>query len=605
MRSAWVLILCFLVSIIGAGCDSGGLVDGKDTRQVDASNGFDDVTTIDADRGLSDTVDKADDVAAPDATDTDARDAHSGDDADAATDAAPDTVVDEPGWAHADGRWSAPENTLLLPAPLAGGGLYIDDVQARYPDVNWQTLDRLYIAAGDYKLLLIGNLPVRSADRPLIITNHGGQVRVGNMDHYYLMSLNGGANWVLTGRYDALAQTGHPDFAGHKSGDFANTQDTYGILIDDAQYMHERGNNGLRIAGGATDFEVEFLEIRHVGFAGMNIKTDNNGQAHMANVKLHDNYIHDVLSEGFYIGSTQSQPQHQIQGFEIYNNRVLRVGTEAFQIGHVGSTTTRVYNNVFGPSAIDWRAAFQNYQDGNLQMSIRSGRLEVFNNVFIGGAGKWAEFFGALVASEERKPGDGIFLENNYFSQVRNFGIYIHATDMSPLVYHIGNNRFRGYDFTYNELHPNTQPGELIRIANSTMAITLVDNTWEAPAAFSNRLADGNGTNANVSGSGNVRAAIAPVSFRNAGLAADFDYMTMEMWTATATRATGAPPVEYQLDDIVIYRDNAYRCQLDPCPAGRRPVDHADVWQRLAPFPDDVRLHPDSAHQGLGLMPNP
>ncbi|MEM1179706.1 MAG: hypothetical protein AAGM22_15275, partial [Acidobacteriota bacterium] len=35
--------------------------------------------------------------------------------------------------------------TLTLPAPAPGQGIYYGDVQAAFPGVNWNTLDRLYL----------------------------------------------------------------------------------------------------------------------------------------------------------------------------------------------------------------------------------------------------------------------------------------------------------------------------------------------------------------------------------------------------------------------------------------------------------------------------
>lgn len=512
--------------------------------------------------------------------------------------------LDDPSrWVHAEGRWPAPEHVWTLPLPEEGQGYYAPDIQARFPDVDWATLDRLYIPAGHYKFLLIGNLPERSPERPLVITNQGGQVRVGGLDHYYLMSLTGGSNWVLTGRYDAQAATGHADYPGHKYGEYAHRAGTYGIMIDDEPSMYERGNNGIIIGGGATQFEVEFLEIRHIGFAGMNIKSNDEGSAHMEDVKLHDLYIHDILSEGLYIGSTQSGEQHQIRRFEIYNNRIVRVGTEAFQIGHVGGGDTRVYNNVFGPSAMDWRAAFQAFQDGNLQMGLRNGRLLIYDNVFIGGAGKWAEFFGTLRDGDVRQEGDGIYLENNYFSHVRNLGAYIHNGDISPGKHRIAGNVFRQATFSYDELDPDAAaPGHLIRINNTTTPIEIEDNIWESPGALSSRIAAGDGEQGNVVQRGNVQESVAPVAFRDFGVPPEFDFMTLEMWTDIATRG-GDVPVSYEPGDIVTHYSGVYRCLLDPCPAGRVPAEHPQTWEELPAFADDVRLRGDSAHPHVGIKP--
>src|SRR6185369_16789709 len=191
-------------------------------------------------------------------------------------------------------------------------------------------LDRLYIPAGAYRTVLLGGLPERSAARPLVITNLGGQVEVGGEASNYVFSISGGTNWVLTGRYDPAAHTGDSAFRGHAGGAYAHSQGTYGFLIDDA--FSKEGLSGLAIGGRASDFELEFLEIARAEFAGLVAKTDDDGAATMRNVSLHDLYVHDTGSEGLYLGSTQKQPQHAFEGLRIFDNRFLRTGTEALQV---------------------------------------------------------------------------------------------------------------------------------------------------------------------------------------------------------------------------------------------------------------------------------
>ena len=104
-------------------------------------------------------------------------------------------------------------------------------------------------------------------------------------------------------------------------------QGKYGILSDDA--FSKAGLSGLSIGGKATDFELDMLEVARAEFAGIVAKTDNDGTATMRNVRVHDLYIHDTGSEGIYFGSTQAQPQHSFENLQIYDNRMLRTGTEA------------------------------------------------------------------------------------------------------------------------------------------------------------------------------------------------------------------------------------------------------------------------------------
>jgi len=119
-----------------------------------------------------------------------------------------------------------------------------------------------------YPSLNLGNLPDRDASRPLVITNLGGQVKIGpHDDGNYIWSMSGGSHWVLTGRYDPESQTGDASVPGHRCGDFAESRGMYGFLSDDAfdldaPYLHM----GLSISD-ISDMEIEFIEVTRSGFA--------------------------------------------------------------------------------------------------------------------------------------------------------------------------------------------------------------------------------------------------------------------------------------------------------------------------------------------------
>ncbi|TVZ39700.1 hypothetical protein P886_4107 [Alteromonadaceae bacterium 2753L.S.0a.02] len=512
--------------------------------------------------------------------------------------ATPEPTADPLVWPVENGRFGTPQETFTLPGPSASGGLYLMDVQASFPEVNWQTLDRLYIPAGHYKFIRLGNLPERTSDKPLVITNINGQVRVGGLDHYYLFVLSGGSNWILTGRYDPESGTGHSDFPGHRGGRFAHSQDTYGLMVDD-DFVRD-SVSGLGVSG-ATDFEIEFIEIKEVGFAGMSLKTDDAGEAHMSNVKLHDNYIHDTGSEGLYIGSTQAQPQHQIRDWQIYNNRILRTGTEAIQLGQLAGHT-RVHNNVFGPAAIDWRAAFQAWQDNNFQIGLREGYLEVSNNIFIGSAGSMISFFAQDIAGDAGSENQGATFTNNYFTGIRNLGMYINNVVLPNMTYRFENNVFANYRFDRDQVYEATPYNHLLRVVNTTTPLVLEKNTWQGPENFSNLIGN-NGVSGNVSSSDNQNDAATNLQFVNSGLPDNFNYLDLEMWAAIETRGDNQP-VAYPLDTIVMHLGLPYKCQQNPCPGGTVPPQNPEIWTARPVFSDDVRILPGSDWQTLGLQPN-
>ncbi len=507
-----------------------------------------------------------------------------------------------------NGRWGVPDTTFTLPGPAGDGGMYYPDVQASFPAVDWANLDRLYIPAGHYKFIRLGNLPNRSMSDPLVITNYGGQVRIGGLGHYYVFPLGGGSGWVLTGRYDPVSQTGHPDFTGHADGAYANSQGTYGIYIND-EHTDESAHDvsGLGVGGGATQFELEFVEIARTGFAGITVKTDDDGDALMSDVRIHDLYIHDTGGEGMYIGSTQSQPQHKFENLEIYNNRVLRTALETIQIGQLGDGVN-VYNNVFGPGAIGWRSAFQQYQDKNLQIGYREGIVEIHHNVFIGAMDSLIYLNGVDIAGDVHSPGDGVQIHDNFIAHTGWLGGYfVSATPQAS--YSVENNYIRGYRFIRNEVYNVNEATHFFRLNqnNGAFPINFDNNRFELPnhlslvSVLSN--VDGNDVNGNVSGSGNERGVVKPIEFMNSGLASDFDYSRLELWTEKATVVGSEPPVSYKQNDIVMNEGIPYRCQVSVCASGLVPPDNPGTWSELPLFPDDVRLWSDSDYAGIGLVP--
>jgi len=487
-----------------------------------------------------------------------------------------------------------PESTFTLPIPSGDKpALYHPDLIGDFPDVDFATLDRLYIQAGEYRTILLGGLPERSAERPLVITNLGGQVKVGGLASNYVFSVNGGKNWVLTGRYDAESKTGDSAFRGHAGGAYAHSQGSYGFLIDDG--FSKDGLSGLAVGGGASDFELEFLEIARAEFAGLVVKTDDDGAATMRSVALHDLYVHDTGSEGLYLGSTQKQPQHSFEGLHIFDNRFLRTGTEALQVGQLGSDC-EVDHNVLGPGAVRWRSAFADYQDGNVQYGQRYGSSSFHHNIVVGTGDLFVEFFPTPVDGDPRAAGDTVSFHDNYFSDTSSSGVYTHADDTGVTI-RFENNLFRGFYWTYPEIHPDaTLPVQVFGVgSNSPNPHVLVDNTNDSPYPFLMW------TFPSVTEENNVTATVERVKFRdfmNADL--DENYRALEWWTPRMTRHPDMPVMKYAAGAYVVHGGTIYRALAENSEAP--PDQNPDLWEALPAPADDVRLAADSPHGGLGVQ---
>jgi len=489
-----------------------------------------------------------------------------------------------------------PENAFTLPVPKATAGnlpeLYHPDLAKDFPDVDFATLDRLYIPAGEYKTILLGKLPDRDAERPLVITNAGGQVKVGGKAANYVFSINGGKNWVLTGRYDPTSQTGDAGFRGHAEGGYAHSQGTYGFFIDDA--FSKQGLTGLAVGGGASDFELDCFEVTRAEFAGIVAKTDDDGVATMRNVKLHDVYIHDTGSEGIYFGSTQAQPQHSFENLQIYDNRMLRTGTEALQIGQQGDGVD-VHHNVLGPGAVRWRSAFARYQDGNVQYGQRYGSGKFHHNVVVGTGDLFVEFFPTVVEGDAHAAGDTVTFSDNYFSDTSSGGVYTHADDTGVTIV-FERNAFRGFNFNYDAVYPDVKaPVQVFGVGSSSPdPHILKDNV--ADAAFPFILYEF----PSVTASNNTMAEVPPVQFRDFMTPElDEDVRRLEWWTDVATLSPDMGAVAYAKGALVVHQGTLYRALAEN--TGKAPDQSPAVWRALPAPADDVRLADGSPHAGLGV----
>ncbi|WP_437761598.1 right-handed parallel beta-helix repeat-containing protein [Sorangium sp. So ce281] len=494
------------------------------------------------------------------------------------------------------GRFGQPSTTFTLPEPAPREGelpeIAYPDLAGSFPEVDWSALDRLYIPAGRYRSILLGGLPERSAERPLVITNLGGQVKVGGDAANYVFVIKGGKGWILTGRHDPVSKTGDEGFRGHAEGAFAHGQGTYGIFIDDA--FSKEGLSGLAIGGGASEFELDTLEVARAEFAGIIAKTDDDGQATMRNVKIHDLYVHDVGSEGIYFGSTQAQPQHAFERLEVYDNRFLRTGTEALQVGQLGSDC-EIHHNVIGPGAVRWRSAFDHYQDGNVQLGQRYGSSSFHHNLVIGTGDLFVELFPTRVDGDPRSPSDTVSFTDNYFADTSLSGVYTHAVDTGATI-RFERNVFLGFHFNYGEVYPDAdEPVQVFAVgSNAPNPHILKGNRVDGPYPFIKWLFD------SVQAEDNPTVAVERVRFRDfMGGGLDEDYRRLEWWTDRATLSPDERAVTYPKGAYVLHRGALYEALAES--QGKQPDQHPDVWRALPAPADDVRLSADSPHQGLGV----
>jgi hypothetical protein len=504
----------------------------------------------------------------------------------------------------------ANHNTSLI-LPVQGlSQINYGNIQNSFPNVDWNTIDRIYVPAGQYIYMRIGNLPDRSANDPLIITNYGGQVIIGEEGtpledrHHYAMWLGGGSNWVLTGKYDPVRETGHPNFIGHMNGDYANSEGTYGFEVS------HTGSNGVKISEEATNFELEYMEVAHTDFAGLNIKTDGAELAVMDGVKIHDLYIHDNEAEGIYIGNTSkdANAQHKFTNLELYNNRIVRNGAEGLQLGHLGGGS-EIYNNVVLLSALDWKDPFQDFQSGAFQLTVRDGNIDIHHNIIIGGGGSLFNLF-ILARTEEPNaevPAQGeVFIHDNYFSHSRSLFAYLNnpsPEQNTTSTLRMENNWISDVDFHYDEIKPqDVDTNTLLEDNDPSNDIFINNNKYQGNQVFIEPINGANGNVGNYSASGNQNVSIDNIQFMDTTFPSNFNYSLLERWTDKSD--VYGVTIEYEVGDYVIHEGLMYTTTQNHGAIGNEP-GVSNKWTLVPWMTDDLRLHANSPFQGFGLLDTP
>ena len=521
------------------------------------------------------------------------------------------------------GKW---DSNGLADAELAAYyGVQPGDFLLLSPNVNQRSFflgagvpaisfpNHIRLLAGSYDVILLNLAPVagNSPDERVTISNLGGQVKARKV------LLQGGAFWRFTGQ--STGSFGHPDFPGCvREGSTVNMgfgSGQFGIWIQNGYSSDEVA---LTVYGAATGFELDHLEISDGGFAGIMVKQEG-GTADMEDLFIHHTYIHDVGGEGMYLGSTNPDPQHQLNRVVVEHNTVLRTHAEAFQAGQLGPGI-EVRNNVFW-GGMGWKAPFAMHQDHTVQLSLRGGRVVFENNILLAAGNA---FFNLQTRGlEGATPStDSLIIRNNLAWQGRGpLGAFQAEESGAVRTVMWRENIFGGFRYDYDKVYTARPVSDhVIRVASNDQFVAFRDNVVEP--ARGELFEAWAGSNATIVDFGNyVREAEAP-AFRN--LTGEWsDFLSWQTWTPVVGPSSAFLEKNTRKGDSVLYvpgdivglgvngRTRFYRCLQ--ANVGQRPGTEGDArwellrWQGPQGWtfvpPDDARLEAGSAYflQNMGL----
>jgi hypothetical protein len=196
--------------------------------------------------------------------------------------------------------------------------------------------------------------------------------------------------------------------------------------------------SGVNFSGECSNCEVEFVEIDHEGFVGIQAKEDYHGSPPdpipvFEELVIHDNYIHNV-TEGMYLGETVS-PGMEFRHVKIYNNIIVNTGREGIQIANMVEDV-EVYNNLILQSGND--SLF--VQGNNIQVGDNSV-ADIYNNITIDALEYGVIVFGSghiNVFNNFIENSQGIFIDDrdftNDFTSISVFGNYFNSLSSEQVV---------------------------------------------------------------------------------------------------------------------------------------------------------------------------
>ncbi len=188
-------------------------------------------------------------------------------------------------------------------------------------------------------------------------------LEAGVRDVIELTNLHGSAGNVIT----VVNSGGVVTIDG--SGEYA------GIEIENSDYLHVTGTGessqcgaglatgsqgcGIRVLNAdsaviakvkSEHLEIDHIEMGNIGGPGVTIKDNNLGRDEwvLQDVSLHHNYLHDIGTEGVYIGSSyySTGEPHLVESVHLSYNLVLNTGRDGLQVGSTVDDCSIHHNDV-------------------------------------------------------------------------------------------------------------------------------------------------------------------------------------------------------------------------------------------------------------------
>lgn len=290
--------------------------------------------------------------------------------------------------------------------------------------------DKVCIEAGPRSILKLRNFQGEPGN-PIVFINTGEPVIIqGSSDDYAGIK-------IQNSEYIRLTGAGLSDRCG---APYPASEQQCGFVIKNS----ERGVAGIE---RTRHIEIDHIEIQGTRNVGIKVKSDddegvNRGEWTQYNTHLHHNYLHDIGTEGFYIGSSfyQRGLDPVLEGVDVSHNLIIRTGWDGLQVGSAVKDCVIHDNRIVEASQTNNPSQqsgimnnrgsvcdiYNNYIVDSVSRGIYvqgNGGNRIYNNMIIRPGRLETDKGDGIVVTRGSNNGQSVFISNNTIVEPKRSGI--------------------------------------------------------------------------------------------------------------------------------------------------------------------------------------
>lgn len=345
------------------------------------------------------------------------------------------------------------------------------------------------------------------------------------------------------------------------------------------------GFHAFNKKGGGHGFELAVLDRGTIemsgfeaqgGFSGVRLNGDNYA-ATVQKLYIHDFYIHDTIGgEGFYIGSTKSEPYSRFKNVEITNGYITRTAGEAIQVQHMYGNVNIHHIQVYCAD-VGWVNMFMGGQSTGFQWCVDGGENKMHHMILDGFASQGMVPFGGHITAA---PGSKSIVSDILYNNGLLGGMYLHKSMSKGIEWIFTNIHYRNFTDMYCRVSGTPRVDNIISNTHGSDKVIFKNITYDNTKSrvFEKRGDPRESLCAKISGKEDIQYKRSGFTERPSQIRHWFHYIAA--YFPASKESTEKIPTTWEAGDIAIDADvknqtyRFYKCIEAHTSTEKRPADN-------------------------------